>query len=416
MKPNESKPLPGGQPPAWVSKFILGVFALGGVLLLWALLQTVGAEADAAGMASAGWGDYAVILVGNKTTALWHAALMTLGAGALLWLLTKVSGKTARAWAWILVAVMAGDALWLSRHYVKTMPLSALEENDVIRLLKADMPQYRTALVSQEGFYNFWLTYVFPYHHILSMNVTQMPRMPVDYKRFLEAMGPHPLRYWQLSAVRLVLAPAQFWGQIQNEAGLRDAFELVMAYNVGQAEMGVSVYPATPERPGQHVVMRLKEPGPRGALIGSWRTAGDEEALRALVEAEAPFREVLIAPEAGEGVPSAGDGAAGVLGKAQLVGYRAGKMLFKASTDRPAVLRVSEKYDPDWRAWIDGEPAPVRRVDFLFQGVFVGEPGLHEVLLQYAPDRRGLIGQWAGVLLCAGAGVALVLRLKARRA
>jgi len=41
------------------------------------------------------------------------------------------------------------------------------------------------------------------------MNVTQMPRMPVEYKRYMEAVGGHALQYWQLSAVGYILAPAK---------------------------------------------------------------------------------------------------------------------------------------------------------------------------------------------------------------
>jgi len=106
-------------------------------------------------MSAMGWGQYAATIVGNKTTALWHAALMTLGAGVCLWMLTssrwraKVVGQVC---AWALVLIVAGDALWLSRHYIKTMPMSVFEENDVIRILKSDMPEHRVALVSQDGF------------------------------------------------------------------------------------------------------------------------------------------------------------------------------------------------------------------------------------------------------------------------
>jgi len=58
--------------------------------------------------------------------------------------------------------LVAWDAWMLSRFYIKTMPLAALNENAVITLLKQDMPEHRVALVSQDGFYNWWLTFVFP--------------------------------------------------------------------------------------------------------------------------------------------------------------------------------------------------------------------------------------------------------------
>ena len=403
--------------PVWISKFVTGVFILGGILAVWALMLSATSGEDMALMSVMGWGQYAATIVGNKTTALWHAALMTLGAGVCLWILTLPRWRAravCQVCAWALVLIVAGDALWLSRHYIKTMPMSVFEENDVIRILKSDMPEHRVALVSQDGFYNFWLTYVFPYYHILTMNVTQMPRMPVEYKRYMKAVGRHVLRYWQLSAVGYILAPAQVWGQIQNDPAMKDAFDIVYAYNVAPAEMGVTVIPATPKAPGQHVILRLKKPGPRFALIAGWQKAEDDEALRQMAAPGfVPFQKVLVAPEAAEGLPEANG--TGIVGQVQMAEYRPGYMKLKVSSDRPAILRVSEKYDRDWRAWIDQQSVPVRRVDFICQGILVPSPGLHEVVLKYAPDKRQLIWQCLGMLICLGAGIALIVKSRMRK-
>jgi len=403
--------------PVWIRHFVGAVFILGGILAVWALMQTGTSGEDTARMSAMGWGQYAATIVGNKTTALWHAALMTMGAGVFLWILTSPRWRTmaaGRICAWMLILIVAGDALWLSRHYIKTMPMSVLEENDVIRILKSDMPEHRVALVSQDGFYNFWLTFVFPYHHILTMNVTQMPRMPVEYKRYMEAVGGRALRYWQLSAVGYVLAPAQLWGQIQGDPAMKDAFEIVYAYNVAPAEMGVKVIPATPSAPGQHVIMRLKKPNPRFALIAGWEKAGDDEALQQMAAPDfIPFQKALVAPEDAEGLPE--PTGTGIVGQVQMAAYRPGYMKLKVSSDRPAILRVSEKYDRDWRAWIDQQSIPVRRIDFISQGILVPSPGLHEVVLKYAPAKKQLIWQWLGILICLGAGIGIIINAKAQK-
>jgi len=405
------------RPPVWVHYFVWGVFVLGGILLLWAMMQAGGSSQDAARLSAQGWGPHAARIVGNKVTALWHAAFMTLGAGGVLWFIAMSPWRATsrgRAAAWLLVAAMAGDALWLSRHYIKTMPLSVFDENEVVRLLKADMPLHRVVLLSQDGFYNFWLTYVFPYHHILSMNATQMPRMPVEYKRYMEAVGRQMLQYWQLSAVGYVLAPAQVWGQIQKDPTLKEAFDLAYAYNVAPAEMGVTVVPATPSAPGNHVVLRLKKDAPRFALIAGWEPASDEESLRRMGSLGfVPFQTTFVAPDDVKGLPALTG--TGIVGQVELAQYRAGYMNLKVSSDRPAMLRVSEKYDRDWRAWIDNQPVPVRRVDFIFQGILIPTPGLHEVVLKYAPDKTQLIWQWLGILLCLGAGLGLILRNRTER-
>ncbi|MBI2441070.1 MAG: hypothetical protein HYV35_06835 [Lentisphaerae bacterium] len=414
--PELETPLPPAAP--WVRHFVSGVFLFGGVLILWALILMSSAGDETARMNVQGWGNYATAIVGNKVVALWHAALMTFASGVLFWILISPRAR-ARAWraaaAWLLVLIVAGDALWLSRHYVKTMPLELLEENDVIRILKTNTPQQRVALMSQEGFYNFWLTFVFPYHHIPMMNVTQMPRMPLEYKRYLETLRTQALTFWQLSAVGFVLAPAQAWNQIQSDPAMRDAFELVYAYNVAPQDIGVTVIPASPSQPGQHIIMRLKKPAPRYALITDWQKADDEEALRQMASTNfVPFQKVLLAPETAADLTE--PTGTGLVGQVQLSEYAPGYRKLKVSNDRPAIMRISEKYDPDWRAWIDKQPVPVRRVDFIFQGILVPTPGLHEVVLKYAPDKRPFLGQWLGILLCLGAGLTLIVKASRSRA
>ena len=99
--------------PVWISKFVTGVFILGGILAVWALMQTGTSGEDMARMSAMGWGQYAATIVGNKTTALWHAALMTLGAGVCLWILTLPRWRAmavCQVCAWVLVLIVAGDA------------------------------------------------------------------------------------------------------------------------------------------------------------------------------------------------------------------------------------------------------------------------------------------------------------------
>ncbi len=362
-----------------------------------------------------GWGAFggvarpltqAEVIVANKIRSLWHAAFMTLCAGGFLWLF--VLARPQRAWLytwakWGLVALVAWDSWMLSRFYIKTMPLAALDENAVITLLKQDLPVHRVALVTQDGFYNWWLTYVFPYHGIQSVNITQMPRMPVDYKQFLDTVGRNPIRFWQLAAVGHVLAPTQVWDQLQRDPALRELFELRLAYNVepGPQGAGVLVQPAMTARAGQHVVLRFKQPGPRYALFAGAEACDDKEALRRLADPTVtPFQKVWVAPECAAQVPVLTG--QGWVGQVEAISYRPGRFHLKTTCAQPALLRVAEKFDSDWKAWVDGQPAPHLRVDFIFQGVVV-PAGMHDVVLHYAPAVWPLYIQWSGLAVFLGA-------------
>jgi hypothetical protein len=59
----------------------------------------------------------------------------------------------------------------------------------------------------------------------------------------------------------------------------------------------------------------------------------------------------------------------------------------RASVESPgnSLLVMSEiYYDAGWHAWIDGQPAPIHRVDYLLRGVVV-PPGKHELRMRFDP-------------------------------
>ncbi|MBU1693088.1 MAG: YfhO family protein [Verrucomicrobia bacterium] len=410
-KSRKAAPPPAVDRPPWWRALVYGALVVAALLALSAVGQMFGSSSITDRLAGEGWGEYAQVIVRNRIGALWHGAFIFGCVAGFLFLLTaRRPGWTplrvilAR---WGLVAIMAVDALLLSRHYVSAMPLSAVQENEVIRLLKAGPPETRVALVTQESFYNNWLTYLFPYHGIKSVNITQMPRMPAEYQRFLQTVGRNPLRFWQLSAVGYVLAPAGVWNQMQNDPAMKEALTPALAYNVEWRDGDLVVLPATAYSPGQHVVLQFRKPAPFTALFAGWSVVSDDEALRRLADpATEPFVSLAVATESADDLPASD--AQGLTGRAQVVGSHSGRLIVKVSSDRPAILRVAEKFDSGWRARINGKPAPVRRVDFLFMGVRV-EPGEHEVELFYRAGARSLYVLALGLLVCIGAAASLAV-------
>ena len=399
--------------PAWMKVFVWSLVGCAVLLTLWAVSLTMGRADDVARFEAQGWGGYAGTIVGNKIGALWHAAFMTSGAAFFMWrfLLSRPRKTIVYEIAkWSLIAVVAGDAWLLSRHYVKTMPLSSLDENPIISMLKKDMPEHRVALVSQDGFYNWWLTYAFPYYGIQAVNTTQMPRMPDDYKNFLGAVGRNPIRFWQMASVGYVLAPVEVWSQLQKDSRTANLFDLVWCYNVAPAEAGVTVIPAllTGTPPAKHVVLRFKNPEPRYALIAGWEGCDDQETLKRLAAPEYRLSEkVLLPPETATTLPPLHG--AGTIGKVESLECRPGLFHLKTTCEQPSILRLAEKHDPNWKAMVDGKPATILRADYIFQALYL-TPGVHEVVLKYAPAHGALYIQLSGMLVCLLVVVGMILR------
>ncbi len=407
--PSPPRPLAPAPAPAWLKWFLLTLLALGAMLALAALIQAGGLSRLTDSLRNQGWGDMAAGIARNKISALFHGAFMTLAAAGLIWALAtpRVKAATSRWIAWALVGMVMGDAFWLSRHYVSVMPYSFIEENDVIRALKNNPGFQRAAVVAQSGFYNTWLTYLFPYQDIKTINITQMPRMPTDYKNFLGTVGTQPLRLWRLSAVGFLLGPAQLMTQLEAAPETRGQFEVLYAYNAAQAaDGGIQVIPATPQQPGQHAVLRSKAYAPRYALLRGWASAPDDQALQMLASPAYPlFQQVLLAPEEAKDLaPMPGTG---VTGMVEVASYRPGHIRLKVNAPEPVLLRMADKYDAAWRARVDGAAAPIRRADYIFQCLYV-PAGIHDVRLDYAPFNIGLWVQLAGVGLCLAALVSIL--------
>ncbi|MEI7850349.1 MAG: hypothetical protein WCH86_00785 [Kiritimatiellales bacterium] len=354
-----------------------------------------------------GWSsEEARVIVSNQTQALWYAAAMAAVAVALFAFPRFGTALRFRnGIAVVAVLIVAGDAALLSRHYIQPLPESLIAENDVTRTLKQQLGVQRVALVTQDSFYNSWLTYLFPYHDIRAFNITQMPRMPEEYSRFLSALGKNPLRMWRLAGVTHLMGPAQVAAQLP--AG---EYETVFSYNVGGTPEGDIIVSSAPR--GQHIILRDRQPAPRFALIAGWKKVSDDAALAELANPKVPmFGNVLLAPDA-DVPPSSGQG---IVGTVEVLGYKTGHVQLRTQSEQAALLRIADKFDPGWRAAIDGQSAAVLRADYLFQAVYV-PAGTHEVELKITAPHQTLWLQFAGMAVCSVAAICVILPKKKKTA
>ena len=75
-------------------------------------------------------------------------------------------------------------------------------------------------------------------------------------------------------------------------------------------------------------------------------------------------------------------------------------LVIETDATQPGILVVSDTNDPGWRAYVDGNSAPILQVNGLFRGIFV-PAGDHTVILSYAPlsVTLGLLVSVCGLLL-----------------
>jgi hypothetical protein len=83
--------------------------------------------------------------------------------------------------------------------------------------------------------------------------------------------------------------------------------------------------------------------------------------------------------------------------------------------EKPEMLVLSEKWDADWKAWVDGQPSKIFRANSLMRGVEL-TPGKHVVRMEYRPST---IPFWIsaislGVFVLWGIGYGIRTLMKAR--
>jgi len=71
--------------------------------------------------------------------------------------------------------------------------------------------------------------------------------------------------------------------------------------------------------------------------------------------------------------------------KAAVTSYGYDTASITAELPSPGLLVFTDTYYPGWRAYVDGVPAEILRVDGLVRGVFLSE-GAHEVIFEYRPE------------------------------
>ncbi|HEY57757.1 MAG TPA: YfhO family protein [Anaerolineae bacterium] len=140
--------------------------------------------------------------------------------------------------------------------------------------------------------------------------------------------------------------------------------------------------------------------GPAALEAMTRRAAQGGPAWQRAIVVETPGSQTLylapLVPYEAKADPPTATGRVEVLRRAPL------GAVYRLETSQAGWLFLAETWYPGWRAWVDDQPAPLLRAEYLFRAVPV-PPGVHEVRVAYRP------WWWPGVaLLSALAALALL--------
>jgi uncharacterized membrane protein YfhO len=103
----------------------------------------------------------------------------------------------------------------------------------------------------------------------------------------------------------------------------------------------------------------------------------------------------------------------GPAGSARIVAYEPERVVVEATARRPGELVLTDLHYPGWKVELDGESAPLHRVNYLLRGTSL-PAGRHRVEFLYEPATWRL-GWIVSLVALAALGGAVAVALRGRR-
>jgi hypothetical protein len=349
------------------------------------LTQTAIPSAAAASIASFSAGEVGWFVA---TLAICAAAVFLIQFGAF-------AGPRAR-WAGLLLGtILVLDLARADRPWIVHYNYRARYEanNAVLELLRKNAHQHRVTMPPFRGnaafqdlwnVYNVeWLQHQFPYEGIQSLDIPQERHMPVDKAAFRGALDSHPARLWQLTNTRYVLGTTGDFVEALNQHldPAQRRFRVALSFSLRQ-DASTGAIEAHRTDTGPFALIEFTGALPRAKLYSRWQVStNDALTLRTLAEPTFdPAQTLLVADE----IAPSESAAAQAEGKVEWARYGSREVELRTSAATSTVLLLNDKFDPGWKVWVDGQPAPLLRCNFIMRGVQL-PPGNHTLTLRFRP-------------------------------
>jgi hypothetical protein len=297
--------------------------------------------------------------------------------------------------------------------------------NPVIDLLRQQPYEHRfagrlspfaSAFLAQGDFPNIysllWMQHLFPYYGLQCLDIIQMPRVPELDKAYLDALSVRsqtnlfPIaRLWQLTNTRYQLGMAPYLELLNQQIDpthrsfrIATNFDLVPKSSASSAGLRMEDITTALGAKGQYAVFELTNALPRAQLFSQWEVNRDDNATLAKLASPAfdPLQAVVLADDAPAPVPEASGTAEP--GVAQIILYSAKEVQVKTQAKAPRILLLNDKFHPDWKVRMDGQPVPLLRANFIMRAVHL-PPGEHTVEFRFAPAVTMLYVSLAALVL-----------------
>jgi hypothetical protein len=255
-----------------------------------------------------------------------------------------------------------------------------------------------------------WKQHLFQYYNIQSLDIIMLPRVPLEYQAFSNALWRAPLRRWELTNTRYLLSLAippdqlnRLLDPIQRRFKIARYFDVAPKPGLTGPLESYEQLTAVLTTNGPCALYEFTGALPRAKLYTNWQVStNDEETLKQMASpAFDPAQKVLVAGPLP--APGATNQSAGTV---DFTSYTPKEIHLRAKAGAPSVLLLNDKFDPGWKVTVDGKPAELLRCNYVMRGVRV-PAGEHQVEFRFTASITTLCVSVAGMAL----GVVLLVYL-----
>jgi hypothetical protein len=283
--------------------------------------------------------------------------------------------------SWIVACMIAvvGQMFWVQGHYMQLHDYKAMyAPNPLLDKLRPETGEspFRVKIEMSDSLLYQYLSTTFPWYGISSLDIPAVSRMPEDYAVFFEALQKNNVRLLQLAGVRYFLMPAPEVMKIKNDAAL--------AKNVVRV-FYCSLMPEA--RPGEptHALVEMRDYFPKATLVFGLETLPDSSAiLHRLGDPAWNCRETILARAGEPGVPAPRPPLKREPPLVRLKQYNDHTIELEADTPEPACLLINDRYNPGWKATLNGASAAIFRADYILRGLAL-PAGHSTVVMRFEP-------------------------------
>jgi len=327
---------------------------------------------------------------------------------------------------WVLLGlVLVGDLYRANTPWVKYYDwVTRYQSNPVFDLLKDKPWEQRVtafldphrqgplvggdAALSWTYLQKEWLENQYQYFNIQSLDISQMPRVPELEAAYFGALGlmdnqnnlPLVARLWQLTNTRYILGSKDAVDQlngmvdpVQKRIRVKMPFGLGLKPGVTPPDAStatadlVQLLTATPSETGPFAVLEFTGTLPRAKFYTDWQAGLDDARVLQRLRATDfdPALQVLVSETVNGIAPATNTAPA----EASITSYAPKRITVKTRSSAPGILLLNDRWHPDWKVTIDGQPATLLRANFLMRGVTVAA-GEHTVEYRFDPPHQAL--------------------------